>query len=274
MSGRTGPRGLELMRDELSGRDLAIVRQVADLRLVSGSQLESVHFSPAEHATSGAAARAARRVLERLTRDDLLVRLERRIGGIRAGSASFIYALGPVGHRLLAETDIARPRLREPSLPFVDHTLAIAQLVVDLTLAARRGLHEVLRLQTEPWCWRRYSAMMGGEAVLRPDLFVSIGQGDLEHRWFIEVDRGTEHLPTLLRKCRAYDSYYRSGVEQAEHDVFPRVAWLVTSARRRRQLRAAIDKDRQLTAAMFEVVENHDVLGAMVDDDLAEGAAS
>ncbi|MCU1392041.1 MAG: hypothetical protein JWM34_469 [Ilumatobacteraceae bacterium] len=132
----------------------------------------------------------------------------------------------------------------------------------------------MLGLQTEPWCWRRYSASIGGEAILRPDLFVSIGQGDLEHRWFVEVDRGTEHLPTLLRKCRAYDSYYRSGVEQAEHDVFPRVAWLVSSKRRRSQLRAAIDRDKHLSPAMFAVVENHDVLGALVDDVPAEGAAS
>jgi hypothetical protein len=265
MSRRIGPRGLDELRDELIGRDVAIVRQVADLRLMSGSQIEAVHFSLDDHATAGAAARAARRTLEQLTFDDLLVRLQRRIGGIRAGSSSFIYALGPVGHRILAETTTARPRLREPSLPFVDHTLAIAQLCVDLTLAARRGEHEVLGLQTEPWCWRRYSATMGGEAILRPDLFVAVGRGDFEHRWFIEVDRGTEHLPTLLRKCRAYDGYYRSGVEQAEHDVFPRVAWLVSSSRRRTQLRAAIDRDRHLVSEMFEVVENHDVLGSLVD---------
>lgn len=267
MSRRIGRRALEVLRDDLSGRDLAIVRQVADLRLMSGGQIEAVHFSVGDHATSSAAARAARRVLERLTRDGLLVRLDRRIGGIRAGSASFLYALGPVGHRLLVETDIARPRLREPSLPFVEHTLQIGQVVVDLTVGAREGHHEVLRLQTEPWCWRRYPSGLGSTAVLRPDLFVSIGRGDYEYRWFVEVDRGTEHLPTLLRKCRAYEAYYRSGIEQAKDGDFPPVAWLVPTPSRAKRLEAAIAADKGLTPGMFTVaLSDDDVLGVLTED--------
>ena len=267
MSGRVGRRGLETLRDDLSGRDIAIVRQIADLRLMSGAHVEAIHFSTNDHATASAAARAARRVLERLARNGLIVRLDRRIGGIRAGSTAFVYALGPVGHRLLAETAIARPRLREPSLPFADHTLAITQLVVDMTVAARRGELEVLGLQTEPWCWRRFTASLGGEGILRPDLFTLIGQGDFEYRWFVEVDRGTEHLPTLIRKCRAYDAYYRSGIEQATHGVFPRVAWLVTSAKRRDQLRRAIDQDRQLPDGMFIVAEIGDAVAVLTSTD-------
>ena len=65
--------------------------------------------------------------------------------------------------------------------------------------------------------------MLGGSVDLRPDLFVRIAAGDLELRWFIEVDRGTEHLPAVMRKSTAYDRYYRGGVEQEKHGVFPRV---------------------------------------------------
>jgi hypothetical protein len=265
MSRRVGPRGLEVLRDELSGRDVAIVRHVADLRLMTGGQIEAIHFGTDAHLTTTAGARAARRVLERLTRDGLLVRLERRIGGIRAGSTSFIYALGAVGHRLLQETDIARPRLREPSTQFVDHTLAIAQLVVDLTLAARHGDHELIGLQTEPWCWRSFPTGLGSQGTLRPDLFTTLGTRDFELHWFVEVDRGTEHLPTLIKKCRIYDAYYQTGREQAERGVFPRVAWLVPTKRRFEQLRQAIDRDRQLHSDMFVVGLDDAALTTLTD---------
>ena len=91
-----------MLRDGLSGRDLAIVGQVADVRLMTARQIEVIHFAPTDHENAAAAARACRRTLERLNRERLLIRLERRIGGARAGSASFIYALGPLGHPVLA----------------------------------------------------------------------------------------------------------------------------------------------------------------------------
>jgi hypothetical protein len=246
-----GSRGLDELRDELSGRDVAIVGQVADLRLMSARQIEAVHFSADEHANADAAARACRRSLERLTRERLIIRIERRIGGVRAGSRSYVYALGPVGHRVLALSS-PRPRYREPSTTFIRHTLAVAQLVVDVTVAARSGSFDLLVCQTEPRCWRQFSSA-GGITVLRPDLFLSLGVGEYERRFFVEVDQGTEHLPALIRKCRLYESYYRSGTEQAAHDVFPRVAWVVPDERRMARLRKAISTDRHLTDAVFSV---------------------
>src|ERR1700682_4418500 len=77
------------------------------------------------------AARTARRVLERRVDDRLLVRLDRRVGVVRAGSASFVYGLGPVGQRVLGFGG-PRRRFREPTSTFVVHTLAITELVVEL----------------------------------------------------------------------------------------------------------------------------------------------
>jgi Replication-relaxation len=244
-------RGLDVLRDQLSGRDVAIVGQIAELRLMSGRQIEAIHFPAADHDNADAAARACRRSLDRLARERLLVRLERRIGGARAGSGSFVYALGPVGHRLLALSR-PRPRYREPTATFTDHTLAITQLVVDVTDAMRRNRFDLLVCQAEPRCWRRF-ATMGAPSVLRPDLFLTLGVGEFEHRWFCEVDRGTEHLPAVLRKCRVYDAYYASGTEQSAHGVFPRVCWLVPDDTRARRLRDAIAADRRLTDALFVV---------------------
>jgi hypothetical protein len=94
---------------------------------------------------------------------------------------------------------------------------------------------------------------MGARTTLRPDLFVSLGVAEFEHRWFCEIDNGTEHVPAVLRKCRLYESYYQSGKEQLAHGVFPRICWLVTDARRAEMLRRAIDRDRRLSDGLFVV---------------------
>ena len=117
-SGPLSPRGLLLLREQLSGRDLAILGQVSDLRLMTARQIEAIHFPLTEHDSARGAARARQRVLERLTRQGLLSRLERRIGGVRAGSAAFVYALGPTGQRVLMP-DGARRRYYEPTERFL-----------------------------------------------------------------------------------------------------------------------------------------------------------
>lgn len=244
---RVGQLELLARRQQLVPRDLAIISQVASLRLMSARQIEALHFAPEQHSSPATAARTSRRVLERLTRDRLLRRLERRVGGVYAGSAGFVYALGTVGQRLL-ELDQPRPRLREPSKLFVEHTLAISQLVTDLTLADRGGRLELLDVQAEPVCWRRIPGLE--RRILRPDLLLAIGAADLELRWFVEVDLGTVEVPRLLRKCRLYDAYYRSGAEQAAHGVFPRVLWITNQARGDALL-GSIKRSKHLTERLF-----------------------
>jgi Replication-relaxation len=245
-------RGAVRLRERLSARDLAIVEQVAELRLMSARQIQAVHFPDAEHDNGLAATRARQRVLARLTAERLLIRLERRIGGVRAGSVGFVLALGPVGQRVLA-IDGPRRRSYEPTLRFVDHTLAISQLVVDVTAASRRGLLDVLDVQAEPRSWRKFSGLGGGR-LLRPDTFLVLGCGGYELRWFIEVDRASESLPVIVRKCHLYADYYQSGKEQAAHGgVFPRVCWIVPDERRAERLRQAIARDRSLPERLFVV---------------------
>jgi hypothetical protein len=227
-SSRLSSSKVRELRDHLATRDREILIQLAELRLMSGRQIEVVHFPAERHATEATAARHCRRVLARLVRDRLIARLPRRVGGLRAGSHAFVYGLGPVGHRLLHEGSRLRPH--EPAQAFVDHQLAVSQLVVDLIVASRHGRLDLIAVEGEPTCWRTIPAT--GRAVLRPDLFLAIGQGDLEHRWFVEVDRGTHRSPAILRKAALYESYYQSGVEQAAYDVFPRVAWLAPDGNR------------------------------------------
>ena len=234
---RTSRLAIEQLRERLSPPALAIVADVAELRLMSARQIEALHFPPSAGVSAASAARQCRRALHRLVAARVLLRLERRIGGVRAGSAAFIYGLGPVGHRL-AGAPGARPRRFEPALAFVEHQLAVSQLVVDARLAARAGRFELVELQAEPTCWRTLPGY--GRAVLRPDLLLAVANDDLEYRWFIELDRATHHAPAMRRKARLYETYYRSGVEQATHEVFPRVLWIVPDAARAERLHATL----------------------------------
>lgn len=260
---RVSQRGLLVLQERLSERDHLILEHVAKLRLLHARQIQSLLFPDEQHASAATAARCCRRVLERLTRERLLVRLERRVGGVRAGSASFIYAIGPVGHRLI-ETGGRRRRLTEPSLRFVDHTLAIADLLVEVTLHARGGAWELVQWQSEPNSWREV-VTLGGTIVLRPDLFVVLAVGEYELRWFIELDRATEHLPAITRKCRLYNTYYRAGKEQERRGVFPRVLWITPTDRRTTWLREAIAADRRLAAGLFAVATSDDALNSLAE---------
>jgi hypothetical protein len=172
------------------------------------------------------------------------------VGGVRAGSASFVYALGPVGGRLL---DGQGRRLVEPSAIFLTHTLAVAQAHVELVQAAHDRRLELLTVDVEPRCWRRYVGSGGAREVLRPDLYVVTGSGDFEDCWFVEIDCGTESPLALRRKCRAYEAYWRSGREQDAHGTFPLVVWIAPDERRAQQLRRVISGTRGLKRDLFRV---------------------
>ena len=92
---------------------------------------------------------------------------------------------------------------------------------------------------------------------------MSLSAPEYEYRWFVEVDQGSEHLPTVLTKCRAYDDYYRTGIEQRALGVFPRVCWIVPNQERAEALAQRIDADRRLTTAMFQVTTTDQALATL-----------
>lgn len=225
-------------------------------------------------ASDASRARVVRAQLQRLTDLGLLARLQRRIGGFRAGSAGFVYYLGPAGQRLTAYwhgKGLIRGRYRpEPGSRYVRHRLAVSQLYLDALAASDRGELELLAFDSEPDCWRGYHDAFAGRHLLKPDAFVRIGLGAYEDRWFVEVDLGTESRSVIARKLRAYLAYYRTGEEQARHGVFPRVL-LLTSSETRKQ--ALVDVCAQLPAEDWELfaVQTLDrfvpfVTGKLADD--------
>jgi len=92
---------------------------------------------------------------------------------------------------------------------------------------------------------------------------VSLGIGDFEHHLFVEVDLGTEHLPTLLRKCHAYVDYYQSGAEQTRHGVFPTVWWVLQTERRVEQLTKTLARSHRTVAGLFTLTTADEALDRM-----------
>lgn len=256
VSTRTGRRDLTAVRASLSARDWQVLEGVAQHRYLTTRHVEAFWFH--DHASPLSGARISRRVLRRLADQRILDHLQRRIGGVRAGSASYVWQVGPVGDRLLRER-AERPRKRqcEPGPAFLDHCLAIADAHASLVQAHRAGQLELIDVQTEPDCWRPFTGLGGARLVLAPDLYVVTGDpADRAYvnTWFVEVDRGTEQLPRLLAKCRRYEDCRQAGLEQADDAGFPVVVWLMPDLRRVERLAAAIQRDHSLDSRLFRVV--------------------
>jgi hypothetical protein len=223
--------GLVELAGGLSGRDRQIVEAAVRLRLVSGKQLERLFFTEIEDAATRA--RIARRTLARLAECGLLGRLERRVGGVRAGAAGYVYFATSAGQRLVAYWQgqgLRRPRERyEPSRAFARHALGISESYVRLIEAQRARQVELLDFQAEPACWRAFTGP-AGVCWLKPDAFVRLTvDPQSELHAFLEIDCATEGRTTLTRKARAYLTAWQAGIGS---QVFPRVVWITTSQRR------------------------------------------
>jgi hypothetical protein len=265
---------LQKLLDQISERDKAILQALHDYRYLLTGQIQRLYFR--QSTSHLAATRATNRCLLRLEGLGLLSTLKRRIGGARAGSASYVWTLTPVAFRLLdllaqqatdrsgdAERGLIRKRLHEPSSIFLQHTLAVAELAIRLTeLAADRKIG-LLERQVEPDCWRSYTNAGGTLSTLRPDLYAITvdntdgatgAMGDYEDHWFIEMDLATESPAVVVRKCHQYVAYLNSGEEQRRSDLFPLVAWVVPDGRRKESLLTHIAENLSGGKRLFVVV--------------------
>jgi hypothetical protein len=253
---------VQALEARLTERDKAVLKSVADLRFVSGAQLARQHF--ADHGN-----KTARRALLRLVRLDVLVRLPRAVGGVRAGSAGFIYRLGLAGQRLAVERGWqAKRRRRRPHVPgrlFLAHSLQVAELHTLLIEASRSGQLELLELAAEPACWRSYGDAGGQQRTLKPDSYVRLGVGEYEDSYFIEVDMGSEGSQALERKLREYLAYEASGTEQAERGVFPKALWTTPDAERAAVIGECIGRLPRSAGRLFTVAPFADLLGVVTD---------
>lgn len=210
--------------DRLGTRDRELISAVGLLGLVSARQIERLFFDGADRS------RIRRRSLQRLVDLGVLARLERRIGGVRAGSDGYVYVLDRLGRRLHEPERVGRLRTpEEPGLLFVRHGLAVSELYVLTVEAERSGRLDLLAWEAEPTCHRPFAGPLGAPQVLKPDAYLRIGLGAYEDHWFVELDTGSHRRGAIRRKLDIYLAYFKSGREQARGGVFPKVLWVATS---------------------------------------------
>lgn len=270
---RLSARRLAEIAGELTERDLGIVFALARLRVVSGAQLERLCFT---EITSSARGRIRRRVMARLIELGLVVTLDRRVGGVRAGSAGLVYTLSGAGWRLVdlleKKSETPRRRTREtPGAMFLSHALAISAIYVDLVERASVGGVEIGVFDVEADArWPD-----GTEQVLRPDALVAVASGGVEDVWWLEVDLGTESLARIRRMLDRYQQFARDA-ETGPFGVVPRVLVTVVDDKRLRDVQRLIRRS-DAPEGLLQVVRQSDagsyLVRQLVGDDAPDLAA-
>jgi hypothetical protein len=199
---------------ELSARDREVVELVAKFRQMTTGQIRDSLFADLASTTP------LDRTLKRLVEQKHLSRLKRLVGGDQGGSGQYVYQLGRAGWKLLNKSG-AYWAPRAVNL----HTLAIADCYIMLLQC---GL-EVIQFITEPDCHRAV-----GDVLHTPDAYVELGDPAerVKYSYFLEVDRGTEHLDKIQDKCSRYWRAY----QMWQGAYFPIVLFVVPDRRRVREV--------------------------------------
>jgi len=263
---RISRRQLESALHRIGERDGKILTAIGKYKYMTTGHIRRMYFTDG---TDGAALRSANRSLAGLRELGVICALARRIGGVRAGSGSFVWTLTAAGVRLLdmlrhGDGETAYRRRYEPSTAFLTHTLAVTETAVRLTELA--GAKEISSptLQTEPDNWRQYSGLGGTPKYLKPDLFVVIASGEFQDHYFLELDLSTESPSVVLKKCEQYLAYQKSGAEQAAHGIFPYVVWIVPDVKRKESIKSHIEKGLHLSASGLFLVITLEELEALI----------
>jgi hypothetical protein len=252
---------LQRVRDQLIPLDHRLVDTLATVGYATTHQLEQLALP---QSSPLARARRVRRRLQHLRLLRVVHTLERRIGGYGGGSPQSIHTLDRAGLQLTASTTRQRTRpARDRGRAHVRHTVDVTQHLVDLHAyaAGRRGFRVVGWLG-EPACHVPYREL-GRLAWLAPDALVTVHTPTEQITSMLEVDRGTESLPTLIHKADRYLDYAATRPET------PQVVWsLHTTARASRFAEALHDRRRprkltQLADQLFVITTPSHVAAAL-----------
>jgi Replication-relaxation len=258
-------RATEAPSFQITGRDVEIIRHVAEHRF-----LRSTHISRLLDAPN-------KKILERLTLlfhagylDRPRAQLEYHVQG--GGSEPMVYALSMEGARLLAERNGIDPtdsdwtrKNRETGREFILHALAVADIAVALTAACRAHhgikihqpaqliatLPEHTRQEQRPWGLRVRVQNNGAtrEIGVFPDYAFALHLPDGRRRpFFVECDRGTMPVTranldqtSMLRKFLAYEAVRQQNLHTTRYGWQNfRVLITTTSEDRIDTMRAAI----------------------------------
>lgn len=208
-------------RMQLTERDIAIVEGVHRFRVLRQDQIQQLYFGPRNKS-------GAQRRLERLYDHGFL---ERRFLPVMVGRSPTLYVLDRRGAELLrAERGYDKlvwyGSSKQLRTDFLEHTLAINDVLVAVTLACRQLGYELETWHTESQLKARidrvtvYTASGRRESVpVVPDSFFTVIAHGRRYPFFLELDRGTMTLARFKIKVQGYTAYYRSGAYQERYGL-------------------------------------------------------
>lgn len=212
---RVNERSIDWIEQRLTERDRAIIASVRRLRIVTGGQLQRLHFTTGSTLRSRQTSR--QRALARLADWRVLIAIRLRAGGSVGGSAGLAYALDAAGARIAARllpdhpTPPASPRL--PGDRYLAHAVTVSELAVRLTEHAPAHGWRLDTYQAEPDCWWPAG---NRRSWLKPDAYTTLtAPSGARAHWWLEIDRATEATPTIKNKLASYvefaDRHHHTG---------------------------------------------------------------
>lgn len=246
------------------GRDAALVRRIYLHRVLRRDQLIRMgFFSSVPRANA-----CLKRLVDR--------RMLRRAYVAHAGpSAQAAYLAGPAATAWLAAeldlepAEVARFTRRPPARSFLEHSLASADLRLELESAARAAGGTVEAYLEEPLCRHEYEIVRGGKAlkrVLKPDGYARVRLGNETRDLFLECDLGHVSSGQMGRSFERYRSYLSDGLFEEAYGAESFELLVVTSAglRRVRNLLSLAPSGRpRVRAATFADVRARGFLGSV-----------
>ena len=262
---RLGRRQLEMIADQLDHIDHRLLSLLRTHRYATTRQLSDISRLATAYASARSALRQTTRRLNRHRHLGLVDHLERRIGGVRAGSTGYIWHLREPGHRLAAPERTTRHRTTAPSHASLAHTLVITEARLVIERAAHDTGGHLSLLRTEPDCWRHWLLPGGGKRWLKPDLeAITTTAANEEDHWLCEIDLNTENPARLLTKCHDYQDHLNTDTEQASTGYYPQVIWIMNSLRRAARLAEQIAADQYLTPGLFKIITSAEELARLI----------
>lgn len=191
----------------LQARDSAILRDLADCRLLNTEQIVALY--------SGGLRNLQRR-LRHLYRQGYVERPSQQTLS-DLPSQHIVYSLGRKGAELVfADTEERAEHIRQIRLnsraafPSIAHSLMISQFRVVLSLALRKnGDAKIIRWKQDAEL-KHAMKLKGEKPTLIPDAFFTIEDKDGFFHFFLEADRSTMTNDRFLKKMQTYWNWWQN----------------------------------------------------------------
>ena len=204
---------------QLTDRDKDIIRAICDYRILRQDQIQALFFG----VNSGAKARAQKRLVKLFDHRYLTRFFLPTQGGMN--SSPILYGLDKKGAELL-RLEFGYDELhwyasmKELKDDFLEHTLAIADVRVAVTVACQREGYELLDWQGENELKADYdhvnvrtSKGISQSVPVVPDSYFVIATPMGKAHFFLELDRGTMTNSRFRTKVEAYVAYFQQGYQ-------------------------------------------------------------